>query len=109
VSACCTPLIQWQIDFWRHTPLPFPEAHAPLLSLLVFFLAPNPDRGRVVSLRAVDFAIIVIYFAMALGIGFYLAKYTQSGEDFFLALGGSLRHFAHKLLLHRRRSSGHDP
>jgi SSS family solute:Na+ symporter len=35
--------------------------------------------------HAIDFAIIVIYFAMVLGIGFYLKRYTKSGEDFFLA------------------------
>ena len=35
--------------------------------------------------HAVDFAIIVIYFAMVLGIGFYLKRYATSGEDFFLA------------------------
>ncbi|HEV2176381.1 MAG TPA: sodium:solute symporter family protein [Terriglobia bacterium] len=33
----------------------------------------------------VDFAIIAIYFAMVLGIGFYLKNYAQSGKDFFLA------------------------
>ncbi|MGH9396658.1 MAG: sodium:solute symporter family transporter, partial [Terriglobia bacterium] len=37
------------------------------------------------SPHAVDFAIIIIYFVMVLGIGFYLKKYTKSGEDFFLA------------------------
>jgi len=37
------------------------------------------------SPHTVDFAIIVIYFAMVLAIGFYLKKYTTTGEDFFLA------------------------
>jgi solute:Na+ symporter, SSS family len=37
------------------------------------------------SPHTVDFVIIVIYFAMVLGIGFYLKKYTKTGEDFFLA------------------------
>ena len=41
--------------------------------------------GRMMTLHAVDFAIIGIYFAMVLGIGFYLKRYTKSGEDFFLA------------------------
>src|SRR5690349_8950967 len=40
---------------------------------------------RLVSLSGVDVAIIVIYFAAVLGIGFYLKRYTQTGEDFFLA------------------------
>ena len=41
--------------------------------------------GRMMTPHAIDFAIIVIYFAMVLGIGFYLKRYTKSGEDFFLA------------------------
>ena len=41
--------------------------------------------SQIISLRAVDLAIIILYFAMVLGIGFYLRKYTKSGEDFFLA------------------------
>src|SRR5437867_8906019 len=41
--------------------------------------------GGMVSLRGVDIAIVTIYFVMVLGIGFYLKKYTTSGEDFFLA------------------------
>ncbi|HEV2350887.1 MAG TPA: sodium:solute symporter family protein [Terriglobia bacterium] len=45
----------------------------------------TPDPSRLMSLHSVDYAIIVIYFVMVIGIGFYLKKYTQSGEDFFLA------------------------
>ena len=41
--------------------------------------------GEIISLRSVDLAIIAIYFVMVLGIGFYLKRYTKSGEDFFLA------------------------
>jgi SSS family solute:Na+ symporter len=40
---------------------------------------------RLILLHPVDIAIIAIYFAMVLGIGFYLQRYTKSGEDFFLA------------------------
>jgi SSS family solute:Na+ symporter len=40
---------------------------------------------RMISLAPVDLAIIVLYFLMVLGIGFYLRKFAQSGEDFFLA------------------------
>jgi len=54
------------------------------LALLV-----GPDAGgtagRMISLHLPDLAIIIIYFAMVLGIGFYLKRYTKSGEDFFLA------------------------
>ncbi len=41
--------------------------------------------SHVLSPKAVDFVVIVVYFVMVLGIGFYLKKYTKSGEDFFLA------------------------
>ncbi|HLW79617.1 MAG TPA: sodium:solute symporter family protein [Terriglobia bacterium] len=41
--------------------------------------------SRLMSLAPVDYVIIVFYFVMVLAIGFYLKKYTQSGEDFFLA------------------------
>ncbi len=52
---------------------------------LALFAAPGAEGLKIISLRAVDLVIIVIYFAMVLGIGFYLKKYTKSGEDFFLA------------------------
>ncbi|MEJ5368874.1 MAG: sodium:solute symporter family protein [Bryobacteraceae bacterium] len=40
---------------------------------------------KLISLGAVDIAIIVIYFAMVLAIGFYLKGRSGTGEDFFLA------------------------
>jgi SSS family solute:Na+ symporter len=40
---------------------------------------------KIVSLSPVDMAIIAIYFAMVIGIGFYLKRYTSKGEGFFLA------------------------
>jgi SSS family solute:Na+ symporter len=43
----------------------------------------NPER--VISLAGVDLAIIALYFIAVLGIGFYLKRFAQSGEDFFLA------------------------
>ncbi len=52
---------------------------------LAVFLEPQAGASRLMSLHSVDYAIIIIYFAMVLGIGFYLKKYTQSSEDFFLA------------------------
>jgi len=49
-------------------------------------LAADPQAGsRLIYLHASDIAIIAIYFAMVLGIGFYLRRFTKSGEDFFLA------------------------
>jgi SSS family solute:Na+ symporter len=41
--------------------------------------------SRLISLGGIDIAIIVIYFAMVLGIGFYLKGRSGTGEDFFLA------------------------
>ena len=54
---------------------------------MLWFAAPDPAKAgqRLILLHAVDLAIIVIYFAMVLGIGFYLKRYTKSGEGFFLA------------------------
>src|SRR5260370_24065656 len=46
-----------------------------------FMLAPE----RLVRLSSVDLAIIAIYFLAVLCIGFYLKRFAQSGEDFFLA------------------------
>src|SRR5512147_1477209 len=41
--------------------------------------------SRLLSLTAVDLAIIVIYFIIVLAIGFYLRKFTTTGEEFFMA------------------------
>ncbi|HET7214342.1 MAG TPA: sodium:solute symporter family protein [Terriglobia bacterium] len=48
-------------------------------------LAPAAATGRMVTLSPVDLAIIIIYFAAVLGIGFYLKNYAKRGEDFFVA------------------------
>jgi solute:Na+ symporter, SSS family len=32
-----------------------------------------------------DYAVIIIYFALVLGVGVYLKRFTTTGEDFFLA------------------------
>jgi SSS family solute:Na+ symporter len=55
--------------------------------LLLWFDAPDLASAgkRLILLNPVDIAIIAIYFAMVLGIGFYLQRYTKSGDDFFLA------------------------
>ena len=51
------------------------------------FAAPgtSPAGQRLISLRWPDLLIVGFYFAMVLGIGIYLKRYTKSGEDFFLA------------------------
>src|SRR5438309_4513263 len=41
--------------------------------------------GRLVHLSGVDLVIVVFYFALVLGIGFYLKRFAKTGEDFFLA------------------------
>ena len=40
---------------------------------------------RLLSLTTVDLLIIIIYFAIVLGIGLYLKSHTKTGDDFFLA------------------------
>jgi SSS family solute:Na+ symporter len=42
-------------------------------------------QARLMTLGGVDLAIIVLYFIAVLGIGFYLKRFTKTGEDFFLA------------------------
>jgi len=54
------------------------------LPVLALLLGSNPP-ARIMNPHGVDFAIIAIYFAMVLGIGFYLKRYAKSGEGFFLA------------------------
>jgi len=45
-----------------------------------------PDAPtRLLSLTFVDVLILVLYFVMILGIGFYLKSYTKTSEDFFMA------------------------
>src|SRR5579885_1853369 len=51
--------------------------------LFAFFQQSAPRR--LLSLSWVDVLIIAIYFVMVLGIGFYLKRFTKTGEDFFLA------------------------
>ena len=41
--------------------------------------------GGLISLNWADLLIIIIYFLIVLGIGYYLVKYTKTGDDFFLA------------------------
>jgi len=43
------------------------------------------SSSGLIHLSGVDVAIVVLYFAAVLAIGFYLRGRTQTGEDFFLA------------------------
>ena len=40
---------------------------------------------QLLSLGTIDILVIAAYFVMVLGIGFYLKRFTNTGEDFFLA------------------------
>jgi len=40
---------------------------------------------QMISLGLIDWIIIAVYFSFVLGIGFYLKRFTTSGDDFFLA------------------------
>ncbi len=51
----------------------------PSIPLLAFV------SSKLVQLSAVDVVIIVFYFALVLGIGFYLRGQSNTGEDFFMA------------------------
>jgi solute:Na+ symporter, SSS family len=54
---------------------------------MLWFVSPGLAGAakRLILLSPVDMVIIGVYFVMVLGIGFYLKRYTKSGEDFFLA------------------------
>jgi len=54
-------------------------------SPLILLWAGVPNIQPLLSMHAVDFLIIAIYFVVVLAIGFYLKRYTQSSEDFFMA------------------------
>src|SRR5580693_7385039 len=47
--------------------------------------APHMPTTHLLSLSPVDLIVIGAYFVMVLGIGFYLKRFTTTGEDFFLA------------------------
>ncbi|MBS1854475.1 MAG: sodium:solute symporter family protein [Acidobacteria bacterium] len=48
-------------------------------------LLPALLQTRLLTLSGIDIAIIALYFVAVLGIGFYLKRFTKTGEDFFLA------------------------
>ena len=54
-----------------------------MMAVMLLFLQTAPSR--LISLYGVDMAIIVIYFAAVLAIGYYLKGQAETGEDFFLA------------------------
>ena len=54
-----------------------------MATALALILSEAP--ARLLSLTFVDVLIIVLYFVMILGIGFYLKSFTTTSEDFFMA------------------------
>src|SRR5881275_2494467 len=54
-------------------------------SLPFALLLQTSPSGKLLSLSTIDLVIIALYFVMVLGIGFYLKRFTKTGEDFFLA------------------------
>jgi solute:Na+ symporter, SSS family len=52
---------------------------------LAMLFASAPDVHALLSMHAVDFLIIAVYFVVVLAIGFYLRRYTKSSEEFFMA------------------------
>jgi solute:Na+ symporter, SSS family len=50
-----------------------------------FALLLQAAPAKLLSLSPVDLLVIALYFVMCLGIGFYLKRFTNTGEDFFLA------------------------
>ena len=52
---------------------------------LALLFADAPGAQALLTMHAVDFLIIAIYFVVVLAIGFYLKRYTKSSEDFFMA------------------------
>ena len=59
------------------SPALFPSAPA-LLSIVL-------AQPRVMSLGPIDLTIIILYFILVLGLGLYLKKFTNTGEEFFMA------------------------
>ena len=55
------------------------------MSSFVLFAATEGTAARLLSMRPVDYVIVAIYFVVVLGIGFYLKKFTNTGEEFFMA------------------------
>ena len=51
---------------------------------MIAAMAPTAPT-TLVHLSAVDLVIVAFYFALVLGIGFYLKRFAKTGEDFFLA------------------------
>lgn len=59
-----------------------------LMLIITGIVSAEPIRGAsssLLSMTPLDLVIVGLYFATVLGIGFYLKKYTTTGEEFFMA------------------------
>ena len=52
---------------------------------LALLFGGTPNAQALLNMHTVDFVIIAVYFAIVLGIGVYLKRYSNTGEDFFMA------------------------
>jgi SSS family solute:Na+ symporter len=55
------------------------------MSIAPVLAVADGESSRMLSLGGVDILIIVIYFVAVLALGFYLKKFADTGEGFFLA------------------------
>ena len=51
--------------------------------IVLWYLESAP--ARLMAMAPVDLLIVVLYFVLVLGIGFYMKKFSSTGEDFFMA------------------------
>ena len=51
---------------------------------LHFTILASPQT-TILSLGWVDTIVVILYFIFVLGIGYYLLRFTKTGEDFFMA------------------------
>ena len=58
-----------------------PVDHSMPLASLAAQIVPE----QLVHLTPVDAVIVVFYFALVLGIGFYLKRWANTSEDYFMA------------------------
>lgn len=63
------------------------------------------SKSHLLGLSMINRVIIVLYFVVVLAIGFYLKRFTSTGEDFFMA--GCRMPACGRAALDISRASGH--
>jgi SSS family solute:Na+ symporter len=56
-----------------------------MVNHIPFVAAVGSGTASLLNVSTIDVLIIVVYFALVIGIGILLKKYTKTGEDFFMA------------------------